>query len=299
MSAVLSFRGVSRSFGRVEALREVTLEIPEGSVYGLVGRNGAGKSTLLRMVPALLHPSSGTVRVFDQDPWTEESVRAEMGYLSDSDVHPPFLRVRELMEFYASVYPRWDDVLAKRLLEQFAIDPTKRLGFLSKGQKRQAGLISVVCHRPRLLILDEPAGGLDPVARRELLEVVLDLLAREGTTVVFSSHQLADVERLATRIGILHHGRLIADQPVDELKESACRVDLRAAGIAREDLVRLLPALRVASDDGRHRLTLLCRPEAATDLLRSRLPGSAVLEIQDVQALNLEELFFDWTGDAP
>lgn len=272
--------------------------MPLGCVFGLVGRNGAGKSTLLRMVPALLHPTTGTVRVLGEDPWKDDAVRRDLGYLSDSDDHPPRLRVRDLTDLFAELYPRWDEALAARLLDQLEIDRARRIGSLSKGQKRQVGLVLAVSHHPRLLVLDEPAGGLDAVARRRLLEVVVDLLASEGTAVLFASHQLADVERLATRVGILHRGRLLADRPTHELKENACRVAVRASGLERADLAALLPALRVASEDARHRLTLLCRPEAAKALLEERLGGRA-FQLEDVQPVNLEEIFVDWTGEEP
>jgi ABC-2 type transport system ATP-binding protein len=297
--SIISFREVKRTFGRIEALRGVTLEVPAGCVYGLVGRNGAGKSTLLRMVPALLHPTAGEVRVFGRDPWQDEGVRRDLGYLSDSDEHPPLLRVRDLLELFAGLYDRWDDALVRRLLERFAIDPGRRLAALSKGQRRQVGLLCAVGHHPRLLVLDEPAGGLDPVARRGLLEVVLDVLASEGATVLFSSHPLSDVERIATRVGILHRGRLIADQPLDELKAGTCRVELSAEGIDRAGLAARLPAIRVASEDGRHRLTLLCGPQRVEEVIAAGLGAGTPFEVLDVQPVNLEEVFLDWTGDEP
>lgn len=184
---LIECRAVTRYFsGGVTALDRVDFFVPEGTVYGLVGRNGAGKSTLLKMLPGLLQPSKGEVRVFGLDPWEEPvEVKRQLGYLSETEAHPPILKIRHLTELHASVYPKWDPAMAAKLLDQFGLREDDRLSRLSKGQKRQVGLMLTVCHRPRLLVLDEPASGLDPATRREFLEVVIRLLSESGSTVLF------------------------------------------------------------------------------------------------------------------
>ena len=140
-----------------------------------------------------------------------------------------------MTDLCASLYPKWDARMAGDLLARFGLEPGRKLGALSKGQKRQVGLLCAVCHKPRLLVLDEPAGGLDPVARREFLEVVINLLADAGSTVIFSSHILSDLERVAQRLVVLHEGLILLDRPVDDLKENVCRVEVAGGDSARRE----------------------------------------------------------------
>ena len=298
--SVVEFKDVTRRYGRkTVALSGINFSLAQGTVCGLVGRNGAGKTTMLRMIPALLHPTAGTVRVFGLDPWqAQEQVKRQLGYLSENEVFPPRVRIRDVTDLCASVYPGWDAGMAAELMGQFGLEPTRRLGRLSKGQKRQVGLLCAVCHKPRLLVLDEPAGGLDPVARREFLEVVIELLAAAGSTVLFSSHILSDVDRIADRLAILHEGRLLLDRPVDQLKENICRVELGedlppgtdAALAAHRD------CLRAEQDNGRVKATLLCGPDGAADLLRSALPQLPAARVMSTVVLSLEDIFIELTG---
>ena len=172
---IVEFENVTRVYPKgVVALDGVTLTIPEGSIYGLIGRNGAGKTTLLRMIPALLHATEGVVRVFGKDPWEEQDeVKRDLGYLSEDDVLPGLGRIGDIIDLCAGLYPNWDGGMADNFLAHFALTRNTRIRTLSKGQKRQVGLICAVSHRPKLLVLDEPAGGLDPAARCEFLEVVI------------------------------------------------------------------------------------------------------------------------------
>ena len=291
--SILEFSAVSRMFGKTEVLRDINLQITEPCVYGLIGRNGAGKTTLLRMIPCLLHPSRGDVRVFGKDPWDhQEEIKKRMGYLSEEDQWPPTLRARDLLDAYASVLPRWDKKMAGDLIERFGLDPSKRFAVLSKGERRQVGLLCAVCHHPELLVLDEPAGGLDPVVRRRFLQVVIELLAEAGSTVLFSSHQFADVERLAQRVGILHEGRLIADTTLTDLQERSCRA-LIAGGDEVADRLREQPeCLRVTRHNEAWLVTLRCTPDEAPALVRQRTGG----EVREIQTVDLEELFIDWMG---
>lgn len=291
--SIVHYDNVKRNFGKTQALRGVSLRIDEPCVFGLVGRNGSGKTTLLRMIPCLLHATSGTVRVFDHDPWAHQAfVKRQLGYLSEEDRWPATVRPRDLLEVHAGLHEKWDRKLERDLIERFHLDPNKRMSTMSKGQRRQVGLICAVCHYPRLLVLDEPAGGLDPVARRQFLQVVIDLLSDTGSTVLFSSHQFADVQRLADRIGILHEGRLIADEPLSELQERSCRA-MVAGGNGIADRLKAEPAcVCVEPREGGYRVTLRCSPEEAPAFVNEKLGG----EVRQVQAIDLEQLFIDWTG---
>jgi len=140
-------------------------------------------------------------------------VKKDIGYLSENETLPATVRVKDMTDLCASIYPTWDASMATDLMGRFALEPRRRLGALSKGQKRQVGLLCAVCHKPKLLVLDEPAGGLDSVARREFLEVVISLLADAGSTVIFSSHILSDLDRVAQRLVVLHQGLILLEPP--------------------------------------------------------------------------------------
>jgi ABC-2 type transport system ATP-binding protein len=204
MSAAIHWHAVGYNYREVEALRGLELAVPLGGVFALLGRNGSGKTTALRLAMGMLRPAEGRVEVLGRDPWRDgEEVKRRIGYVAEEQVLPPLLRVGEVFAFYRACYSSWDERLARDLVSRLQLPTRRRIGELSRGQARQAALIAAVAHRPELLILDEPAGGLDVTVRRAFLEVVVDLLAASGTTVVMSSHVFTDIERLATRVGII------------------------------------------------------------------------------------------------
>ena len=219
---------MTRRFGAKAALAGVSLDLPRGAVYGLVGANGAGKTTLIRHLLGLLRAETGTVRVFGLDPVTEPvQVLSRIGYLSEENDLPGWMTVAELVRYTRAFYPNWDDAYAEELRRSFALDPAARIRNLSKGEKARAGLLVALAHRPELLILDEPSSGLDPIARRDILGAVLQTIAHEGRTVLFSSHLLDEVEEVADHVTMISHGRIVLSGPLEELKQ-ARRVEGRA-----------------------------------------------------------------------
>jgi ABC-2 type transport system ATP-binding protein len=226
----VALRGVSRRFGARLALDDVNLELPAGTVLGLVGENGAGKTTLIRHVLGLLKPQQGSVRVFGRDPVADPvGVLSRLGYLSEEPELPGWMRVSELLRYSEAFYPAWDGGYAERLCEQFGLDPRARLRDLSKGQRARAGLTVALAYRPDLLVLDEPSSGLDPIVRRDILAAILRTIAEEGRTVLFSSHLLAEVERVADRVAMIRAGRILFCEPLDRIQETHWRVTLRFA----------------------------------------------------------------------
>lgn len=294
---ILALSGVRRSYGRTEALLGVDLVVEQPQVIGLLGRNGAGKSTLLRLIPPLIHAHAGEVRVFGLDPWThQEEVKRRLGYLGDDDMAPPMLRGQDLLDLCAALQPRWDATLVRRFVDRFALDLRKPMTALSKGQRRQLGLLAAIGHRPELLILDEPAGNLDPVVRRELLGAVIELLADTGSTVLLATHLLRDIERLADRVVILHQGRVLVDETLSALRERTCTVEFAADMQASERLATTATCLASAWVTGKVRAVLRCAPAQARATLASAL-GSALPDV-DAQGLALEDLFVQLTGGA-
>ena len=192
--AVIGITGVSRRFGAKLALDGITLSIPRGGVYGLVGANGAGKTTLIKHVLGLLRAETGSVRVFGRDPVIDPvAVLGRIGYLSEENDLPGWMRVDELLRYSRAFYPKWDDAYAEELRQAFALEPDAKIRTLSKGQKARAGLVVALAHRPELLVLDEPSSGLDPIVRRDIVGAVIRTIADEGRTVLFSSHLLDEV----------------------------------------------------------------------------------------------------------
>src|ERR1700686_3632333 len=181
-----------------------------GGVYGLGGANGAGKTTLIKHILGLLRAESGSVRVFGLDPVTDPvAVLSRIGYLSEENDIPDWMRVDELIRYSRAFYPAWDDVYAEELRQAFALDPTAKIRNLSKGQKARVGLLIALAHRPELLVLDEPSSGLDPIVRRDILGAVMRTIADEGRTVLFSSHLLGEVEEVAEDVTMIHRGRIV------------------------------------------------------------------------------------------
>jgi len=221
VDSVIEIRGLSRRFGAKQALASVTLSLPRGGVYGLVGANGAGKTTLIKHILGLLKAQEGSVRVLGLDPVAEPvAVLSRVGYLSEENDLPDWMSVGELVRYTRAFYPAWDDAYAEELRERFALDPAARIKSLSKGQKARAGLLVALAYRPELLVLDEPSSGLDPIVRRDILGAVMRMIADEGRTVLFSSHLLHEVEEVADHVTMMSRGRIVLSGPLEEIKAS-------------------------------------------------------------------------------
>ena len=227
---IIAIEDLTRSFrGRV-ALDRVNLRVERGTVLGLVGVNGAGKTTLLRHILGQLAAQSGRVRVFGLDPVADPvGVLSRLGHLADSHDLPGWMRVGEFLAYTGAFYPRWDAALAARLCEQFGLDPRQRIATLSWGLRVRTGLAAALGHRPDLLVLDEPSAGLDPLARRYILQTVIRTAADAGTTVLFSSHLLDEVERIADQVALLDACRLVFCGDLDTIRGRHRRLTLRFA----------------------------------------------------------------------
>lgn len=218
---IIELSQLTRRFGAKTALDSVSLSLPRGAVYGLVGANGAGKTTLIRHVLGLLKAESGSVRVFGLDPVNDPAgVLSRIGYLSEENDLPGWMRIDELMRYTQAFYPGWDEGYADELRQAFALDGAARIKTLSKGQKARAGLLIALAHRPELLVLDEPSSGLDPIVRRDILGAVLRTIAHEGRTVLFSSHLLDEVEAVADHVTMIDHGKIVLSAPLEEIKST-------------------------------------------------------------------------------
>lgn len=224
---VIDIKNLCRSFAEKEVLRDVSLAVPEGGVFGLIGSNGAGKTTLIKHILGSHYAQSGSVSVFGFDPVLEPvQVLSKIGYMSEDRDVPSWMRVQEIIDFTKSFYTKWDSSYAADLLHLFELNPKQRIRNLSRGQTARICLLLALAHRPQLLILDEPSSGLDPIIRRDILSAIVRTTADDGRTVFFSSHLLDEVERLADRVAILHQGRILFHDTLDSLLASFRRVTL-------------------------------------------------------------------------
>ena len=224
---IIEIDNLTRRFGAKAALDGVTLSVPRGGVYGLVGANGAGKTTLIRHVLGLLRAEHGTVRVFGLDPVADPvGVLSRIGYLSEENDLPGWMRVGELIAYSRTFYPRWDDAYAEQLRGTFALDADAKVKTLSKGNRARLGLLIALAYRPELLVLDEPSSGLDPVVRRDILEAIIRTIADEGRTVLFSSHLLDEVERVADHVTMIADGRITLSGSLGSIKAAHAGLSL-------------------------------------------------------------------------
>ena len=217
--AVVAVSNLSRRFSAKAALDDVSVFVPRGCVLGLVGENGAGKTTLIKHLLGSLKAQTGSVRVFGLDPVGDPvGVLERVGYLSERRDLPGWMRVGEFMRYTQAFYPGWDEPYAAQLLEQFQLDPAQKIKSLSQGQQAKIGLLTALAYRPELLILDEPSSGLDPVVRRDILEAIIRMVAEDGRTVLFSSHLLDEVERVADYVVMLQQGRVVLNGRTEEVR---------------------------------------------------------------------------------
>ena len=225
MTAVLEAKGLGKRFGRNKwALRDCSINIPQGHVVGLVGPNGAGKSTLLNLTVGLLTPTTGSIRVLDEVPARDADQLAHVGFVAQD---PPLfsgLTVREHLRLGAAMNPTWDQALAVQRINRLGIDPHQRAGSLSGGQRAQVALTMAVSKRPEVLILDEPVASLDPLARREFLAVLMETVTEHNVSVVLSSHLVADIERVCDYLIVLTSSRVQVAGDIEDLLASHHRL---------------------------------------------------------------------------
>ncbi len=225
--------GLRMSYGRHRVLRGIDLVVPAGSIYALLGTNGAGKTTLIRTLLGLMPKGGGRAQVLGEDPWEAGvALRQRIGYVSEEQGLYNWMSVGQLIAFCAGLYDRWNQALVDEYLRRFSLPSRKRLGVLSKGQKVRLALILSLAPEPELLILDEPMSGLDPLAQYQFLRIIQEAAVQRGRTIFFSTHNLADVEAIATHVAILSGGVIRVAGEISSVRASVRRakVPLSAQG---------------------------------------------------------------------
>jgi ABC-2 type transport system ATP-binding protein len=296
--SIVQFDDIHRAYVRgIDVLQGVTFGVDAGQVVGLLGKNGAGKTTLMRLAMGMIEAQRGSVRVFGLDPRLEPlEIKRRVGFVSEEQILPPFMRVEQVLRLHKGLFPSWDDALARQMIRRFEVPVRSKVKALSKGQARQVALLCAVSHRPELLLLDEPAGGLDPAARREFLETSIQLLNEAGSTILFSSHHMTDVERLADRIVMIHDGRVLIDSELDALRESYSLAQVPIGGrVSRDRLLALEGCIAVRDRTDVFHAVLELEPERAAALLERDLGATEARFTR----IALEEMFIELAGGQP
>ncbi|MDN4061524.1 ABC transporter ATP-binding protein [Massilia sp. YIM B02769] len=227
-TAIIQSAAISKHFGSASILRQLDWQIMPGQVIGLLGRNGAGKSTLLECLLGLRETDSGTVRIYGEDvSQLSDATRARIGYVPQKSDLFEWMTPRQMLDYFRALYPRWNGAKVDGLLERWGFDKlmqNKPISKLSGGEQQRLSIIRALAHDPELLVLDEPVSALDPVGRRDFLRELIDSVIERGTTVVFSTHILSDLERVALDLAFLKDGRIALQGRLDELLEGARRV---------------------------------------------------------------------------
>lgn len=283
----LSCSGIFKRYGKHAVLDDVSLTLPAGSVVGLIGRNGSGKTTLIRILMGLAQPNAGRAWICGEPALSPgDAVKARLGYVPQLPDSFGWMRVSDMFVLLATFYPDWDSQFVQQSMQRWNVDTGKRLARLSPGERQRVALTRALAVRPQLLVLDEPASALDPVARRELLRELALRAADSGTTILFSTHIVSDLERAASRVAFLHEGRLLLDTSMDELKETHARLTVPAASAA--SAAQPLPGelRRRHRSDGS--LSLIIARQADHDW-----PAAAQLPGARLETLSLEDMFVE------
>lgn len=288
--AIVEVEHLSYRYGRVNALRDVSFSVPEGTMYALLGPNGSGKTTLLQILTGLRRAQSGRARLLDRDSAAVTiRERQSIGYIAEGQSLPDRMRLRELEEYLAPLYPGWDAALARRLRDRFALDPSQLIGAMSRGQRMKAALLCALAPRPRLLLMDEPFTGMDAQVKDDLVRGLLDTSGAEGWTVLLCSHDIGELELLADWVGFLQTGGMRLSLPMDELRTRFKHVEVIQAGVESDALETGGGWMNVECAGQRLTFLLDHRDEVPAEVeLYARFPAAARIEVRPA---TLRELF--------
>ncbi len=288
---IIEIKNLSKRFDDNDVLGGVDLTIEQGQVVGLLGTNGSGKTTLIKCLLGLLKPTVGSCSIFGEDVWNlSADAKARLGYVSQEFAVLPWLKVQSATEYIGAFYENWDGKLVRRLLDEWDLDTKQRVGVLSVGQRQKLAVILAMGHRPELLILDEPVASLDPLARRQFLQSLIEFTEDEKHTILFSTHITSDLERIASHVAMLRDGQVGYWGEMDSLKNQVKRLRIQAQNPLPADLE--IPGTMRCQIDREHALVTVA--EMNDDLVSTiSTQFDATVSVED---LNLEEIFLELSG---
>lgn len=285
---VIETKDLGKCFGRRSVLQHLDLAIPRGTVVGLLGANGSGKSTLIKCLLGLLRRSEGMSRLFGEDSWSlSAAAKARLGYVPQDVRLYPWMTAPEIIAYTAAFYPQWDHALSDELVLRWSVPMNQRIGPMSPGELQKLGLILALGHRPELLVLDEPAAALDPSARREFLNSLLNVTQDLQHTVLFSTHITSDLERVASHVALLRDGRITLFEELDAVKDRVKRLRIRSSGNL-PDTFHVPGALHTEIDGATALVATTLVSGEMLDELRTRWQADV-----SVEDLNLEDIFLE------
>ena len=223
---MLELKNVSKSFGKFKALDNLTMTIPQGSVYGLVGPNGAGKTTAIRHITGVYRPDEGEITMEGLPIYENPQVKQAIGYIPDEIFYFSSATLKDMAKFYRGLYPRFDMPLFQRLSEVFQLPMGSPIRRFSKGMQKQAAFQLTLSIRPDVLVLDEPVDGLDPVMRRQVMSLILAEVAERNTTVLISSHNLRELEDVCDHVGIMNHGKMLLERSLADMQGNTVKLQM-------------------------------------------------------------------------
>lgn len=288
---MIEVRNVIKEFDGFRALDDMSMTVPTGAVYGLVGPNGAGKSTIIRHLTGIYRQDAGEITIDGAHVFENPEVKSRIAYIPDDIFYYANASIREMMDFYRSIYPHFDAERFKKLADVFGLDPKRQMRRLSKGMQKQAAFWIAVSLRPEILILDEPVDGLDPVMRRRIWSIIMADVAENGTTVLVSSHNLRELEDVCDSVGIMNKGKIMIERSLNELQENIVKIQLALPD--GESLPEGLDILHKSNTGRLQSLIMHGTQEELTEKLQSAHP----LFI-DAVPLTLEEIFIYELGGA-
>jgi ABC-2 type transport system ATP-binding protein len=292
MSDILKVKHLSKSFGKNRVLQDFSMTLEKGRIYGLLGKNGEGKTTLIRMIMGIIPADSGEIFFKGKKiGYLDAAYKRDIGYIPEDAFFYSWMRIADLLEFNASFYPGWDAKKAGEYLERFSLARRSRIGKLSRGMKLKLGLVVALAAKPELLILDDPTSGIDVPTRQDFLRNIIKELSDAGTTILFSTHLIHELERIIDDLGILHQGRLILEKEYEKVKNSVRRIRLTFENSAPEKLD--FPGILKAKKENASWEGVIYPWDEGSEAKARSISGARI----EVEPLTLEEVFMSFVSE--
>lgn len=284
--AMIEIKDLNKYLGKDKILDDINIHVNKGSIYGLIGPNGAGKTTLIKNIVDIYKPEKGEVLISGENIKDNAKIKSRLGYVSDYQYFYPSFKIHEIVEFYKDAYPFWSDERYIQLMKLFKLDGNKKIKYLSKGMKTQLAILLSLSIMPNVLILDEPTSGLDPVVKQKVLNLIVDEVSANETTVLISSHNLGQLEQICDHIGIIHEGKVLLEDSVENLKSNVRKIQVAFKGKLPEEIESNEHILKIETIGKIHQIVVKDNLETVIDAIKKCNP--ILLETID---MSLEEIF--------